>query len=139
MAPETDPVCGMQVDPAAAPATWEHAGRAYYFCCSGCRDAFASDPAGYLGRAAARPDAHARPASAPPPLPAAPPSAATAPPSASAVYTCPMHPEVVRDRPGSCPICGMALEPRTISAREEENPELRAMTWRLLIGALLTA
>src|SRR5437867_12513291 len=50
-----------------------------------------------------------------------------------------MHLEVVRDRPGSCPICGMGLEPRAVSAREEENPELRAMTRRLLIGVLLTA
>ena len=133
MALETDPVCGMQVNPAAAPVTQAHAGRTYYFCCSGCRDAFASDPAGHLSRAAARPGAHARPAPAPLPAPPSP------PPPAAAGYTCPMHPEVVRDRPGSCPICGMALEPRTISAREEESPELRPMTRRLLIGALLTA
>ena len=133
MALETDPVCGMQVDPAAAPVTQAHAGRTYYFCCSGCRDAFASDPAGHLGRAAARPGARTRPAPAPLRAPASP------PPPAGAAYTCPMHPEVARDRPGSCPICGMALEPRTISAREEENPELRPMTRRLVIGALLTA
>jgi Cu+-exporting ATPase len=53
-------------------------------------------------------------------------------------YTCPMHPEIVRDQPGSCPICGMALEPRTVTATEEENPELRHMTRRFWVSAILT-
>ncbi len=62
------------------------------------------------------------------------------PPSAggAAVYTCPMHPQIVRDSPGSCPICGMALEPRTVTAGEEENPELRQMTRRFWVGVALT-
>jgi Cu+-exporting ATPase len=54
-------------------------------------------------------------------------------------YTCPMHPEIVRPGPGSCPICGMTLEPRTVSATEEENPELRSMTRRFWVAAALTA
>ncbi len=58
--------------------------------------------------------------------------------SGAAVYTCPMHPEIVRDKPGNCPICGMALEPRTATAGEEENPELRDMTRRFWVSALLS-
>src|SRR5713101_5064229 len=54
------------------------------------------------------------------------------------VYTCPMHPQIVRSEPGACPICGMALEPRTISAEEEENPELRNMTRRFWVSTVLT-
>jgi len=54
-------------------------------------------------------------------------------------YTCPMHPEIVRSTPGHCPICGMALEPRTVTARVEENPELRDMTRRFWISVVLTA
>jgi Cu+-exporting ATPase len=64
--------------------------------------------------------------------------AAPAVPAARTEWTCPMHPEIVRDAPGACPICGMALEPRTVAAEEEENPELREMTRRFWIGAALT-
>jgi Cu+-exporting ATPase len=53
-------------------------------------------------------------------------------------YTCPMHPEIVRDGPGSCPICGMALEPVTVSLEDEENPELGDMTRRFWVCLLLT-
>ena len=59
-------------------------------------------------------------------------------PEESAMYTCPMHPEIIRDAPGACPICGMALEPRTVSAREEENPELLYMSRRFWAGVVLT-
>src|SRR5262245_44038078 len=90
-APFTDPVCGMIVDPATAPASSVHEGRTYYFCCPSCRQRFEADPGRYLaGR------------------PAAPPAEA---PAARAVYTCPMDPEVRQDHPGPCPKCGMALEP----------------------------
>src|SRR5437763_1504664 len=114
-----DPVCGMTVDPARTPHHADYGGKTYHFCSAGCRDRFVREPARYLEQgAAARPmPAHA------PHAPAAPPAAAGAP----VEYTCPMHPEIVRDRPGSCPICGMALEPRTIAAGgPEENPELAA-------------
>src|SRR5215217_3761690 len=65
-------------------------------------------------------------------------SGANPPAAGGTVYTCPMHPQIVRDKPGSCPICGMALEPRTVTAEEEENPELRDMTRRFWISVVLT-
>jgi Cu+-exporting ATPase len=113
-----DPVCGMTVDPETAPAV-EHDGRTYRFCCPGCREKFRSDPVRFL-RPAARPPATS---------PAAP---------AGAIYTCPMHPEVRQLGPGSCPKCGMALEPEIAAGVEEENPELVAMTRRFRVSALFT-
>ena len=113
---EVDPVCGMSVDPARAAARHEHAGRTYFFCATGCRDRFAADPAKYLA-----------------PAPTAPPAA-----TPGTQWTCPMHPEVVRDGPGDCPICGMALEPRTVSLEEPENPELADMTRRFWVSAAAT-
>ncbi|HUG52570.1 MAG TPA: heavy metal translocating P-type ATPase [Vicinamibacteria bacterium] len=114
-----DPVCGMVIDPAEAAGTSGVGGTTYYFCATACKQRFDADPPRYL-------DAPAQPA----------PAAAPAPPGTT--YTCPMHPEVVRPGPGSCPICGMALEPTVVSAEEEENPELRDMTRRLRLSAVLT-
>jgi Cu+-exporting ATPase len=120
-----DPVCGMTVDPATARASTVHDGKTYYFCCPGCRARFDADPARYLGGPAPA-EAHHQPAS-------------TRPETTAAEYTCPMHPEVISDRPGSCPKCGMALEPRVVSATEEgPNPELVDMSRRLWIGLVLT-
>ncbi len=116
---EVDPVCGMKVLPQKAAGVVEHAGRTWYFCGQGCRTKFEADPGKYDGSA---------------PLVTV---SAVSTSSASAEYTCPMHPEIVRPRPGSCPICGMALEPRTVTAGET-NPELKSMTRRLWIGAALT-
>jgi P-type Cu+ transporter len=116
---EVDPVCGMKVLPQKAAASVEHAGRTWYFCGQGCRIKFEASPAKYDGSA--------------PPI-----TISSAPiSSASAEYTCPMHPEIVRPGPGACPICGMALEPRTVTAGET-NPELKSMTRRLWLGAVLT-
>jgi Cu+-exporting ATPase len=121
----TDPVCGMSVDtasPAGGSAT--HDGTTYYFCCDRCREQFVKDPARHLGR---KPQLL---------------TIATAPvktdASASVEYTCPMHPEIVRMGPGSCPLCGMALEPRTATALDDDNPELADMTRRFRIGLALT-
>ena len=114
-----DPVCGMRVDPRTAKHRAEHAGRDYYFCCARCREKFIADPAGYLESAAA---------------PAAP-----AGPRRGALYTCPMHPEIRQTGPGSCPICGMALEPLEVSAEAAPNPELEDMARRFWIGLALTA
>jgi Cu+-exporting ATPase len=125
---ERDPVCGMTVRP-ESPHRVEHAGRVYYFCCAGCRDKFMADPERYLSRG---PDPHAHAAQPTLIMPA--PSV-----TGAAEWTCPMHPDVRRDRPGSCPICGMALEPLAPQAEEGENPELRDMRRRLLISAVLTA
>ncbi len=112
-----DPVCGMTVDPATARHRTLHAGREYVFCGARCLERFSADPERFIG---------ARQPTAPPP-------------AAGAQWTCPMHPEIVRDAPGSCPICGMALEPMTPSAGTEENPELHDMTLRFWVAAALSA
>jgi P-type Cu+ transporter len=114
----TDPVCGMSVDPDAAKAKAEHAGRTYHFCCAGCRDKFIAEPARFLAGKAGEP-----PRTAP----------------AGAIYTCPMHPEVRQVGPGSCPICGMSLEPEAPGVEAGPNAELRDMTRRFWIGVVLAA
>jgi len=111
----TDPVCGMKVDPATARHRAEHAGATYYFCSAGCRSKFVADPAAYL-----------KPA--PEVLP---------PAAAGTIYTCPMHPQIRQVGPGSCPICGMALEPEMVGAETGPNPELVDMRRRFWIGLVL--
>ncbi len=111
-----DPVCGMTVDPHTAKHRHDHKGHTYYFCSAGCRTKFAADPAKYL-------DKDQRPAE---PVPE------------GATYTCPMHPEVRQIGPGSCPICGMALEPEIATADTGPNPELVDFTRRFWIGLALT-
>jgi Cu+-exporting ATPase len=98
-----DPVCGMTVDPAKTPHHASHDGHDFHFWSAGCRTKFIADPARFL-----EPDAAAPAVPAPP----------------GTMYTCPMHPEVRQDHPGSCPICGMALEPEMPSLDDGENPEL---------------
>jgi Cu+-exporting ATPase len=127
-----DPVCGMTVDLNAGKPTFDYGGVTWHFCSRGCHDRFAADPERYVHGAHAS-GGSAAPRAEPPSPPARP-----APASGVTLYTCPMHPEIVRDAPGSCPICGMALEPMVASAADEPNPELVDMTRRLWIGALLT-
>ncbi|HYE05431.1 MAG TPA: heavy metal translocating P-type ATPase [Planctomycetota bacterium] len=143
----TDPVCGMTVDPRRAPSH-AHAGTTHWFCSTSCRDRFAREPQRYLPPAAgqataAQPpvDEHGDHACCHPAAPPAPPVAGEpAVPSAARVeYTCPMHPEVVQDHPGSCPKCGMALEPRTVTAEIADDPELRSMSRRFWVGLALSA
>jgi P-type Cu+ transporter len=113
----TDPVCGMTVDPHTAEHRYTHEGRPYYFCSAGCREKFIADPARYV----------AAETKAPVPVPP------------GTIYTCPMHPEIRRPGPGSCPICGMALEPELVAAGgTAPNPELADMSRRLWIGLALT-
>ena len=112
----TDPVCGMSVDPASAKHSAEFAGKTYYFCSAGCREKFLAEPQRYLGEA---------PAEAAPSAPA------------GTIYTCPMHPEVRQVGPGSCPICGMALESVTPAAETGPNPELVDMTRRFWVAVAL--
>ncbi len=123
-----DPVCGMSVDPTAGKPTHEHHGTVYHFCSTGCRQSFAAEPERYLGgqRQPMTPAQHG--------VPQAPPALA----GATSEWTCPMHPEVVRPGPGSCPICGMALEPGTVALAEEENPELADMRRRFWVSLALT-
>jgi Cu+-exporting ATPase len=120
----------MTVMPERAAGRHEHAGTTYYFCSTGCLAKFRADPERYLRAGAVPEPMSQRPAGA----------SAPAPPAGSKVqWTCPMHPEIVTDRPGSCPICGMALEPLTVSLEDEENPELRDMRRRFWISLTLTA
>jgi YHS domain-containing protein len=118
-----DPVCGMTVEEAEAAASHEHDGVTYYFCNPGCLERFTDDPAKFLNPADSTPA----------------PVAFVAWPQPGIQYTCPMHPEVVRDRPGPCPLCGMALEPRTVAPTDAPNPELVDMTRRFRLAALLAA
>ena len=112
-----DPVCGMRVDPEHAAAKSTYQGQSYYFCSAGCRAKFDGDPEKYL-HPGAQPEAmHA------------------------VEYTCPMHPEVRQLGPGSCPKCGMALEPATFTAAtlDEVNPEYVAMLRRFWFSFPLAA
>ena len=126
-ASERDPVCGMKVRP-DGPHHTTFEGKTYRFCSAGCLAKFTADPRRYLGTA------H----EAPPPTLAPPLAVATAA-GAKTEWTCPMHPEIVQDGPGSCPICGMALEPRTVTLEEQVNPELTDMRRRFWVSAALTA
>ncbi|OPZ00808.1 haloacid dehalogenase [Bradyrhizobium sacchari] len=110
-----DPVCGMTVDPATSKHRFEHHGETFHFCSAGCRTKFAADPAKYLAKETA-------------PEPEMP---------AGTIYTCPMHPEIRQVGPGTCPICGMALEPEVASLETGPNPELADMTRRFWIGGAL--
>ena len=118
-----DPVCGMVVDPGAAKSHAQHNGQSYYFCCSGCKAKFLADPTQFMN-----PTAKSA---------AGVPSTASAPVTQGTIYTCPMHPQIRRNEPGNCPICGMALEPEGIPDMEGASPELKDMTRRFVIGAIL--
>src|SRR5215204_2735497 len=111
---QLDPVCGMTVDPSSAAGSFEHEGKTYYFCSTHCLHRFSQNPESFLNKTAA-PTVH-QPIGI---------TRQSKPDEArSQKYTCPMHPQIIRDGPGSCPICGMALEPMTVSLEDEENPEL---------------
>jgi Cu+-exporting ATPase len=112
-----DPVCGMTVNPATTAHHAEHAGATYHFCSAGCRTKFVAEPAKYLQP---KPTLRAEPV------------------PAGTIYTCPMHPQIRQPGPGSCPICGMALEPEMPSAEAGPNPELVDFTRRFWIGLALT-
>ncbi len=129
---ERDPVCGMMVDPDHAAATIDHAGKTYFFCSAGCAGKFGTDPEKYL--AAPQLAQPARQADLVQFDDIRPVPSHTAD---SVEYTCPMHPQIVRPGPGSCPICGMALEPRTAAAEDGENPELVSMTRRFWVSVAL--
>jgi Cu+-exporting ATPase len=108
----TDPICGMAVDPHGGKPTEAFRGSTYYFCSEGCRSKFVKDPSHYLDKD-----------NEPEPLPP------------GTLYTCPMHPQIVQEGPGSCPICGMALEPMGVAPEDTDNPELIDFTRRLWVAA----
>jgi Cu+-exporting ATPase len=110
-----DPVCGMRVDPTTAKHRFSYKGRDYFFCSARCRERFEAEPEKFL-----------QPSEPEPVLPA------------GTIYTCPMHPEVRQVGPGSCPICGMALEPEQVSLDDAPDPELIDMTRRFWIALVLT-
>ncbi|BCH22617.1 heavy metal translocating P-type ATPase [Mesorhizobium sp. L-8-3] len=112
----TDPVCGMKVDRAGARYFLRHEGKGQYFCSPSCQGKFEADPQKYSGERSA-------PATMP----------------KGTQYTCPMHPEIIRDKPGACPICGMALEPMGVPSGDEgPNPELVDFTRRFRVSAVLS-
>ena len=114
-----DPVCGMSVTIATAKHKAEHAGQNYYFCSAGCRERFIAEPALFVAERATHP------AAKPKPLPA------------ETIYTCPMHPQIRQEGPGSCPICGMALEPEIATAKAGPSAELVDMMRRFWVAVAL--
>ena len=112
-----DPVCGMTVDPHATTHRAQYEGKPYYFCSSGCQSKFMAEPAKYVEPAAAR---------------------KAEPVPEGTIYTCPMHPQIRQVGPGSCPICGMALEPVLATAETGPSHELIDMTRRFWIGLALS-
>src|SRR5579864_5274408 len=135
---QIDPVCGMKVRPAKARASIDHGGKTYFFCCPGCAQKFQAEPDRYVskdraavsaglvqlgaGRAGDTRHPQANQAAAP-----------------NVEYTCPMHPEIISDKPGDCPICGMALEPKIpVAGVEPENAELKDMSRRFWASLVLS-
>ena len=110
-----DPVCGMMIDAATTRHRTARDGEDYFFCSAVCRDKFVADPDHYL-----TPEVDAEPV------------------VQGAIYTCPMHPEIRQEGPGSCPICGMTLEPETVTAEAPPNQELVDFTRRFRLGLILT-
>jgi len=118
---QIDPVCGMTVNPDTAAGSFDYQGTTYYFCSTHCLHRFRENPESFLTKPAQQPIGITREPK----------------PKVAQKYTCPMHPEIIRDGPGSCPICGMALEPMTASLDEEKNPELTDMTRRFWVAVVL--
>ena len=142
-----DPVCGMTVHPDSAAGSYEHNDETYYFCSRHCLEKFRKDPDAFLAkpqatmaqpvgiqRVRSQPEANSQVSSGT----GSDRTLDTGLGTLDSTYTCPMHPEIVRDAPGSCPICGMALEPRTASLEQVENPELREMSLRFLVSVTLS-
>src|SRR5713226_1800556 len=133
-----DPVCGMTVDPEKAAGKVEHGGKTYYFCSKGCAERFSREPEKFLATPSIgsmhhdpAPTEHAA-------MQHNAPAALRTPDKKEVRYTCPMHPEIIRLGPGSCPICGMALEPMDVFAEVEADPEYDSMRRRFWVSAGLS-
>jgi P-type Cu+ transporter len=112
---EIDVVCGMMVNPVQTPYQFQHLNHSYFFCSRHCLEKFKKNPESYLQ---GKPKVELST-------------------TAAVEYTCPMHPEIVQDHPGNCPICGMALEPKNVEATMDDS-EYKEMRLRFWIGALLS-
>ena len=133
-----DPVCGMMVDPEKAAAKAEHAGRMYYFCSKSCAERFSREPEKFLAAPGTAGMDHGPKHGEHTAMRS---SGAIAPRSVDEKkvrYTCPMHPQIIRMGPGSCPICGMALEPMDVFAEVEADPEYDSMRLRFWVSAALS-
>ena len=122
--PEVDPVCKMFVTPESAAASFKHNGQTYYFCAQSCKDRFAADPDAFVSESGSDPTTDSQ--------------SEIQNPESKIEYTCPMHPEIVQLGPGSCPICGMALEPKEITLNDTADPEYVDMKRRFWVSAALT-
>ena len=128
-----DPVCGMTVRPETAAAAYEYHGTKYYFCAVGCRDKFAAAPEQFLSEPAAVAGGLTRLTR----------TTASGSDQRSTIndqveYTCPMHPQIVQIGPGTCPLCGMALEPKEVTLEDLPDDEYVDMTRRFWVSAALT-
>ncbi|WP_425577446.1 heavy metal translocating P-type ATPase [Nocardioides endophyticus] len=123
----TDPVCGMAIDPTSGGPTADHDGQAFHFCSPGCQDRFVADPDSYAAASHNHADGHGHG-----------PAAATSEDGVGAEYTCPMHPQIRQIGPGTCPICGMALEPVTVAAEDGPSAEMVDMTRRFWFAVALS-
>src|SRR6266436_6774184 len=141
---EKDPVCGMSVDPAKAAGKVQYGGKTYYFCSARCAERFSKEPEKFLaapGTAGMHKNhaAHATDAPGPSAAPAIKDETAPLEGKGKDVrYTCPMHPQIVQIGPGTCPICGMALEPMDVFAEVEADPEYDSMRLRFWVSAALS-
>src|SRR5713226_4740363 len=135
---EIDPVCGMTVDPAKAAGQVNHQGKTYFFCSKGCAARFEKEPAGFLAKPGVGVMSHGSHAAGlvSIQMPAAKPAPQQQ--TKGTRYTCPMHPEVVQIGPGTCPKCGMALEPMDIASEPEADPEYESMSRRFWVSAALS-
>ena len=124
-----DPVCGMNVDPAKTQHHTRLGDNDYYFCSKGCLEKFKANPGQYTQPVKAHSCCHGHK-----PAPTTQPAAG----GKDVIYTCPMHPEVRQVGPGTCPKCGMALEPENIAESEGADPELKDMTRRFWVAAVLS-
>src|SRR5713226_1952570 len=140
---EKDPVCGMSVDPAKAAGKVQYGGKTYYFCSARCAERFSKEPENFLappGTAGMHKNhaAHAHATHVPAPSAIKDEAAPFEGKGKNARYTCPMHPQIVQIGPGTCPICGMALEPMDVFAEVEADPEYDSMRLRFWVSAALS-
>jgi Cu+-exporting ATPase len=133
-----DPVCGMTVDSEKTAGKVEHAGKTYYFCSRNCAERFSDKPEKFLAAAGTEGMEHSPALAEHGAMQGTGADASRAADEKKVRYTCPMHPQIIQIGPGSCPICGMALEPMDVFAEVEADPEYDSMRLRFWISAALS-